>query len=63
MGRKYGKSGICQFRLGIRKKFILRKSGVALEQTVQGGGRIIVSRGVQVDVALGTWSIAVTGMG
>ena len=36
-----------QFRMDIRKKFILRKSGDALEQAAQGGVGVTVPGGVQ----------------
>ena len=36
-----------RFRLDIRKKFILRKSGEALEEAAQGGGGVTDPGGVQ----------------
>ena len=36
-----------EFRLGIRKKFLLRLSGEALAQAARGGGAVTIHRGVE----------------
>ena len=38
---------ILYFRLNIKKKFVLVKSGEALEQAARGGGGVTVPGGVQ----------------
>jgi len=51
-----------RFRLDIRKKFILKKSGEALEQVAQGGGGGTIPGGAQEMQRCGTERHGLVGM-
>ena len=52
----------CSFRLDIREKLLLRKSGEVLEQTVQGGGGVTDPGGVEEKGECGTEGHCLMGL-